>query len=158
MNNSIKPFFFFQQIRNKKIKKNSIVNSDLDNVCSRCLIRFKSLSSWDRLTLGLSSVKRVKYNLCKTCLKNHKINNFKIKKIKIVSAKNNIIKNNNIKCSICLEKIIKKTKWDRLSNGKSTVEKYPSNITLLCNHIFHTGCINRWLENNDTCPNCRCMV
>ena len=22
-------------------------------------------------------------------------------------------------------------------------------------HIFHTKCIEDWLKNNDTCPNCR---
>ncbi len=27
-----------------------------------------------------------------------------------------------------------------------------------CNHSYHAGCINRWLENNTTCPNCRTEV
>ena len=61
-------------------------------------------------------------------------------------------------CSICLNPTKKMSKWDRLHKGLSTVEKYPENITLICNHTFHTSCINKWLENNNTCPNCRTIV
>ena len=30
--------------------------------------------------------------------------------------------------------------------------------TLDCGHTFHTRCINMWLNNNNTCPNCRSIV
>jgi hypothetical protein len=147
MNDIVKPLFFSQKTWNK-IKKNHIVKKNLDHICTYCLIKFKKLSSWDRLALGLSSVKRKNNNLCKSCVKTTKIK--KIKK--------NDIRKKNIKCSICLENIKNISKWDRLSMGKSTVERYPNNITLLCNHIFHTMCINKWLKSNNTCPNCRYIV
>ena len=31
-------------------------------------------------------------------------------------------------------------------------------IPMECGHVFHTKCINKWLEQNKTCPNCRCKV
>lgn len=43
-------------------------------------------------------------------------------------------------CSICLEKInknIRKTK---------------------CNHEFHQKCLDKWIENNNTCPDCRYIL
>jgi hypothetical protein len=27
-----------------------------------------------------------------------------------------------------------------------------------CGHIYHTGCVNKWLENKDTCPTCRTKI
>ena len=67
--------------------------------------------------------------------------------------------NNNITiCTICYESTKKMSKWERLSKGLSTVEIIPENITLKCNHIFHTSCINKWLYENNTCPNCRMMI
>lgn len=41
-------------------------------------------------------------------------------------------------CSICLNEVF--------------------TIPLECGHVFHTKCINKWLEQNNTCPNCRCEV
>ena len=29
------------------------------------------------------------------------------------------------------------------------------NHTLYCGHQFHEECIEKWLEENNTCPNCR---
>jgi hypothetical protein len=34
----------------------------------------------------------------------------------------------------------------------------PMNITLLCNHQFHSSCINKWLDINCVCPYCRAYV
>lgn len=42
-------------------------------------------------------------------------------------------------CSICLEEF----------SNSVTVAK------LGCNHIFHTSCINRWLNEDNFCPNCK---
>ena len=39
-------------------------------------------------------------------------------------------------CSICLEPTNKETK-------------------LSCGHCFHSECIEKWLDKNDTCPYCR---
>ena len=44
-------------------------------------------------------------------------------------------------CTIC---------WEDIAEEKKQV--------LRCNHAFHTGCINQWLNNNVTCPNCRANV
>lgn len=40
-------------------------------------------------------------------------------------------------CSICLDET---TKCER---------------TLYCGHQFHDQCIEKWLEDHNTCPNCR---
>ena len=47
----------------------------------------------------------------------------------------NILKNDI--CSICQEEILKNEK------------------ELSCGHSFHKKCINTWLDENNTCPNCR---
>ncbi|KAK1403030.1 hypothetical protein POM88_002635 [Heracleum sosnowskyi] len=44
-----------------------------------------------------------------------------------------------IKCSVCLE---------NLTEGME-LSAYP------CSHMFHTSCLDPWLERVDTCPNCR---
>lgn len=44
-------------------------------------------------------------------------------------------------CPICFEK-----------NGDE------SSMTLSCNHIFHTNCIENWLFTKTTCPCCRTVV
>lgn len=38
-------------------------------------------------------------------------------------------------CTICLEDV--------------------RSVPLECSHVFHDKCINKWLKDNDTCPNCR---
>lgn len=43
------------------------------------------------------------------------------------------------KCPICIEEII---------NEKVTK----------CNHTFCEGCINKWLETNNSCPTCRTIL
>ena len=34
----------------------------------------------------------------------------------------------------------------------------PSVVELKCNHQFHTNCINKWLQNNKTCPLCNTEI
>lgn len=46
-------------------------------------------------------------------------------------------------CGICLEKIRKRQKFRAL----------PCTATVF--HKFHSGCIDPWLRNNNTCPLCR---
>jgi hypothetical protein len=46
-------------------------------------------------------------------------------------------------CSICTEEFGENDQWKQL---------------LPCNHIFHPACIDQWLLNNNTCPNCRVIV
>ena len=29
---------------------------------------------------------------------------------------------------------------------------------LPCMHVYHTGCIDKWMESHSTCPNCRCAL
>ena len=48
-----------------------------------------------------------------------------------------------MECSICLNQV------------NTDSEDY---TTLDCGHTFHTRCINMWLNNNNTCPNCRSIV
>lgn len=33
-----------------------------------------------------------------------------------------------------------------------------SSKTTICNHTFHSKCIDGWLENNETCPVCRTVL
>jgi hypothetical protein len=49
-------------------------------------------------------------------------------------------------CSICLEQIKKRQKFRAL----------PCSNTV--NHRFHTKCIDQWLKNNNSCPECRAKV
>jgi hypothetical protein len=46
-------------------------------------------------------------------------------------------------CTVCQEKIKKGDQFRRL----------PCGVTV--NHCFHKDCIDPWLKNNPTCPNCR---
>lgn len=56
-------------------------------------------------------------------------------------------------CSICLEPwstFVTKTHDSRFHRIKIC-----SYVLLECGHIFHTDCLEPWLEVNQTCPNCR---
>jgi hypothetical protein len=56
-------------------------------------------------------------------------------------TQNVIVKNfTDIECSICLSNL-----------------EIGDNVSILpCGHSFNKNCIDRWLDANDTCPNCRC--
>jgi len=45
-------------------------------------------------------------------------------------------------CTICME----------------TFSKSQKVIELPCNHVFHSGCISKWFEAKNTCPNCRLVI
>lgn len=45
-------------------------------------------------------------------------------------------------CTICTE----------LFDGTNDISAVP------CGHIFHSGCLSRWLETSLTCPQCRMRV
>ena len=74
---------------------------------------------------------------------------FHIKKHKLQDTINEIYKNKSTDsiqvvfkeelqfCSICL---------DNIDNNLKQTQ---------CNHYFHKECLNKWLNNNNTCPNCR---
>jgi hypothetical protein len=49
----------------------------------------------------------------------------------------------NNSCCVCLENYIEKHTITQIKE---------------CGHIFHTHCIGRWLERNQTCPICRGVV
>lgn len=55
-------------------------------------------------------------------------------------------KNKEIECTICLSKV----------TSKELIR------TLICNHIFHKKCIDKWLiqcnEDNIHCPICRTLI
>lgn len=36
--------------------------------------------------------------------------------------------------------------------------KDDNSSTMNCSHSFHTACIDRWLEESDTCPMCRAYI
>ena len=62
---------------------------------------------------------------------------------KIVTLNDSLISTSSAICSICL---------DNYSNPEIKLNKLP------CNHIFHKDCIQEWLKNNDTCPECRSEI
>ena len=47
-----------------------------------------------------------------------------------------------VSCSICINDI----------NVESSFATDP------CNHVFHRECIQIWLNDNDSCPNCRIQI
>lgn len=46
-------------------------------------------------------------------------------------------------CAICLDDITRKNKKNEL---------------LVCGHLFHISCINKWRRKSNTCPLCRRIV
>ena len=75
-------------------------------------------------------------------IKKKKINISK-KKLKIDIFSDKLIQKYGNSCSICLEQFV---------NEKSEISITP------CEHIFHMGCIIKWIESNGSnpyCPNCK---
>ena len=48
-------------------------------------------------------------------------------------------------CSICLNEI-------------NPGHPCKSSSSTECSHIFHTGCLDKWLEKKNTSPMCRCII
>ena len=61
----------------------------------------------------------------------------------IETLHDNLISTSSAICSICL---------DDYSDPEIKLNKLP------CNHVFHKYCIQEWLKNNDTCPECRMEI
>lgn len=73
----------------------------------------------------------------------HNDNPNKIKYPEIVNNFTEIeLKNVNETCSICIHNFETHTKC----------------IILPCKHFFHKECISKWLEENNSCPVCRCTL
>jgi len=143
-------------IKNKLHENNCIENSNQYNRCRACNIIFKKLSRSDKLSLGLSSVSSID-NVCKKCIRKG-IKKGVSKSNKVRQLRKIVKKKEFKKCSICLEDIRTKSKWEKLATGRSTIDNFPIKITLICGHTFHSKCILKWLNDNDTCPNCRMII
>jgi len=65
------------------------------------------------------------------------------RKRKLTSLHENLISTSSAICSICL---------DDYSDTHVNI------VQLDCGHIYHKKCIREWLDNNDTCPECRSEV
>jgi len=74
------------------------------------------------------------FNICIKCIK-YRYDRLKLSVYKITSDDNLLLD----ECSICLEKY--------KVNDKI--------LNLNCRHSFHKDCINIWLKDNNTCPQCR---
>ena len=65
------------------------------------------------------------------------------RKSKLKSLHEDLISTSSAICSICLD--------DYSDTGVAIIQ-------LDCGHIYHKKCIHEWLDNNDTCPECRTEV
>lgn len=74
------------------------------------------------------------FNICKIRCR-EKYYNYRLKIYRVNSNDNLLLD----ECSICLEKYKVN---DKIMNLK-------------CRHSFHKDCINIWLKDNNTCPQCR---
>ena len=62
---------------------------------------------------------------------------------RIETLNDSLISTSSAICSICL---------DDYSDPEIKLNKLP------CNHVFHKDCVQEWLKDNDTCPDCRTEI
>ena len=67
----------------------------------------------------------------------------KRKRKKIVTLADDLVPTSSAICCICL---------DDFSDTEKKINK------LRCGHIFHKNCVQEWLIDNETCPECRCKI
>ena len=97
------------------------------------------LPGYSIFILLIASSSGVFYGLCKV-IANNCIQSYKKRKVlKIKTLHSNDEENLLNECTICIEKYKKNDKI----------------ITLDCDHNFHENCIKEWLNNKNSCPNCR---
>ena len=89
----------------------------------------------------LPSLIQISKSLFKSCHDCYNKKRLPIRKIKSNDDLLNDLLENHI-CSICLEEYIKNDKV----------------VNLNCNHDFHWECIKLWLNENNTCPQCREII
>jgi len=62
---------------------------------------------------------------------------------------------------ICKEANVKEIEMTVIRGGETCsicLEPCGYGVELVCNHVFHKKCIEKWLDSNPTCPNCRLEV
>lgn len=109
---------------------NDYNNTDIDEYTSDTIQMMLSIMLFVSCASPLIHI----FNICKTRCK-EKYYNFRLKIYRVKSNDNLLLD----ECSICLEKY--------KVNDKI--------MDLNCRHSFHKDCINHWLKNNNTCPQCR---
>lgn len=109
---------------------NDYNNTDIDEYTSDTIQMMLSIMLFVSFSSPLIHI----FNICKTRCK-EKYYKLKLKIYRVKSNDNLLLD----ECSICLEKY--------KVNDKI--------MDLKCRHSFHKDCINHWLKNNNTCPQCR---
>uniref|UniRef100_A0A0G4HAW1 RING-type E3 ubiquitin transferase n=1 Tax=Chromera velia CCMP2878 TaxID=1169474 RepID=A0A0G4HAW1_9ALVE len=68
-----------------------------------------------------------------------------------------------LKCTICLERV-RKPKTEASLNSVASLESLtPARLlrqpqALSCGHVFHSGCVQRWIRTSPCCPLCKTKV
>ena len=133
-----KILFIKNRIKYNSIEIPEIINSILD------LYKDENVSEINRCkyadTLLLLGYQDLVYQEDISLPKGIPLSKNKINKIKTIKINEiNIKEYNKINCSICMEQFKIKDKIMKLN----------------CDHIFHDICLIKWLNNDNTCPNCR---